>query len=140
VDDVALMRGAIRGMLEALGDKHTAYMDPEQHRVSQMPMDGEYEGIGAWVDTTGEYLVIISPMPGSPAEKAGVKANDMIIAVDGEDMTGIDGNLVLRASWPGQYGCNPDHPAPGAGRTDRYHHHPREDHWYPVSPAQDAGK
>jgi carboxyl-terminal processing protease len=96
VDDTALMRGAIRGMLEALGDKHTAYMDPEQHRISQMPMDGEYEGIGAWVDITGEYLVIISPMPKSPAEKAGVKAGDTIIAVDGEDMTGIDGNLVLR--------------------------------------------
>jgi carboxyl-terminal processing protease len=59
-------------------------------------MDGEYEGIGAWVDTTGDYVKIVSPMPGSPAEKAGLKANDIIIKVDGEDMTGIDGNLVLR--------------------------------------------
>lgn len=96
IDDVALMRGAIRGMLEALGDKHTAYMDPEQYRVSQMPMDGEYEGIGAWVDITGDYLEIISPMEGSPAEKAGIKAGDTIIKVDGEDQTGVDGNLVLR--------------------------------------------
>lgn len=96
IDDTALMRGAISGMLEALGDKHTAYMDPEQYRVSQMPMDGEYEGIGAWVDITGDFLVIISPMPDSPAEKAGIKVGDTIIAVDGEDMTGVDGNLVLR--------------------------------------------
>lgn len=96
IDDTALMRGAISGMLEALGDKHTAYMDPEQYRISQMPMDGEYEGIGAWVDITGDFLVIISPMPDSPAEKAGIKAGDTIIAVDGEDMTGVDGNLVLR--------------------------------------------
>jgi carboxyl-terminal processing protease len=96
VDDVALMRGAISGMLEALGDKHTSYMDPEQFKTSQRSLDGEYQGIGAWVDITGEYLVIISPMPASPAEKAGVKANDTIIAVDGNDMTGVDGQLVLQ--------------------------------------------
>jgi carboxyl-terminal processing protease len=56
----------------------------------------EYEGIGAWVDISGDYLKIISPMPGSPAEKAGLEAGDIVIAVDGEDMTGIDGDLVLK--------------------------------------------
>ena len=59
-------------------------------------MEGDYEGIGAWVDITGEYLAIISPMPGSPAEKAGLKAGDIVVAIDGEDMTGIPGDLVLR--------------------------------------------
>ena len=96
VDDQALMRGAIRGMLEALGDQHTSYMDPDEYNQANMPMDGEYEGIGAWVDVTGDYVKIISPMPDSPAEKAGLKADDIVIKVDGEDMTGIDGNLVLR--------------------------------------------
>ncbi len=96
VDDTALMRGAIRGMMESLGDQHSSYMDPDEYRQANMPMDGEYEGIGAYVDTTGEFLIITSPMPGSPAEKAGLKSGDTIIKVDGEDMTGIDGNLVLR--------------------------------------------
>jgi carboxyl-terminal processing protease len=96
IDDTALMRGAIRGMLEALGDQHTSYMDPDQFRQANLPMDGEYEGIGAYVDITGEYLVITSPMPNSPAEKAGLRPGDVIIAVDGDDMTGVDGNLVLR--------------------------------------------
>jgi carboxyl-terminal processing protease len=96
VDDEALMRGAIRGMLDALGDQHTSYMDPDQYRQANIPLEGEYEGIGAWVDPTGEYLTIVSPMPGSPAEKAGLKPGDKVIAVDGEDMTGIDGNLVIR--------------------------------------------
>ncbi len=96
VDDVELMRGAIRGMLGALNDQHTSYMDPDQYKQANAPLVGEYEGIGAWVDTTGEYLKIISPMPNSPAEKAGLKPNDLIIAVDDNDMTGIDGNLVLR--------------------------------------------
>ena len=95
VDQEAMMRGAIRGMLESLGDQHTAYMDPEMFERANAELEGEeYEGIGAWVDTTKDYLTVISPMPGSPAEKAGLKPNDKIIAVDGDDMTGIDGELV----------------------------------------------
>jgi carboxyl-terminal processing protease len=96
LDDEALMRGAIRGLMEALGDQHSSYMDPDQYRQANIPMEGEYEGIGAWVDTNTEYLTIVSPMPDSPAEKAGLKPGDQIIAIDGEDMTGIDGNLVIR--------------------------------------------
>lgn len=96
VDNVALMRGAISGMLDALEDPHTSYMSPFQYEQANIPMSGEYEGIGAWVDPTGKYLEIISPMPDSPAEKAGLKPGDKVIAVDGEDMTGVDGNLVIR--------------------------------------------
>jgi carboxyl-terminal processing protease len=96
VDDQALMRGAIQGMLGALDDQHTSYMDPDQYNQANIPMEGEYEGIGAWVDPNAEYLTIVSPMPNSPAEKAGLKPGDQIIGIDGEDMTGIDGNLVIR--------------------------------------------
>ncbi|NOY98496.1 MAG: S41 family peptidase [Chloroflexi bacterium] len=96
VDDTKLMEGAIRGMLESLGDQHTSYMDPDQYLQANMDIEGEYNGIGAWVDSTGEYLTIVSPMPDSPAEQAGLKPGDQIIAVDGEDMTGIAGELVIR--------------------------------------------
>jgi len=96
VDQTIMMRGAISGMLESLGDPHTSYMDPEMFRQQNTPLQGEYEGIGAWVDVTGEYVIIISPMPGSPAEKQGLKPDDQVIAVDGEDMAGVEGNLVLR--------------------------------------------
>ncbi len=96
VDNTALMRGAISGMLDALGDQHTSYMDPDQYMQANIPMNGEYEGIGAWVDTTSEYLTIISPMPNSPAETAGLLPGDQVIMIDGEDMTGIDGSLVIR--------------------------------------------
>jgi len=96
VDKTLLMRGAITGMLESLNDPHTSYMDPEMYRQQSAPLEGEYEGIGAWVDVSGEFLTIISPMPGSPAEIKGLKTDDQVIAVDGEDMTGIAGDLVLR--------------------------------------------
>jgi carboxyl-terminal processing protease len=95
VDDVELMRGAISGMVDALDDPQSYYMDPDHFSQSLMPLDG-YEGIGAWVDPDGEYLVIIAPMPGSPAEEAGLEPGDQVIAIDGDDMTGIDGNLVIR--------------------------------------------
>ncbi len=96
VDDTMLMRGAISGMLAALGDKHTTYMDPTEFKQANTSLDGEYEGIGAWVDITGDYVMIISPMKGSPAEAAGLRPNDAVIAIDGEDMTGIPGELVLQ--------------------------------------------
>ena len=89
VDDVELMRGAIRGMMDALGDKQTFYMDPIVYETETSSLQGEYEGIGAYVDTDGEYLTIISPIAGSPAETAGLRPGDKVIAIDGEDMTGV---------------------------------------------------
>jgi carboxyl-terminal processing protease len=94
VDNEQLMRGAIRGMLGSLGDQHTSYLDPSQYEQSTSFLQGEYEGIGAFVDVTGDYLTIVSPMKGSPAESAGLQSGDKVIAVDGEDVTGIDGEIV----------------------------------------------
>ena len=90
-----LEQAALRGMVEALGDPHTAYLDPFELQQSDLSLEGNYEGIGAWVDTTTEYVTIIAPMPDSPAEKAGLLAGDVVIAIDGEDMTGVDGNVVV---------------------------------------------
>jgi len=90
------MQGAISGMLNSLGDQHTSYMDPDTYTQANSSIEGSYDGIGAWVDTTGDYLAIVSPMPGSPAEEVGLKPGDLVIAIDGEDMTGIDGDLVIR--------------------------------------------
>jgi carboxyl-terminal processing protease len=96
VDNIKLMQGAINGMMESLGDKHSTYMDPQTYKDANSELSGSYEGIGAYVDTTTDYLTVISPIPGSPAEKAGIQAGDKIIKIDGEDMTGIDGELARR--------------------------------------------
>lgn len=97
VDDLSLMQGAIRGMLDSLGDKHTGYMTPMEYEQATTPLDGSYTGIGAWVDTSGELLTIISPMPDSPAEKAGLKPGDEIIAIDGKDVSGTDPSITLQS-------------------------------------------
>jgi carboxyl-terminal processing protease len=87
VDDEKMMQGAIRGMMDSLGDPHSGYMDPVEYSDATAPLEG-YSGIGAWVNTEGKYLTITEPMKGSPAETAGIKAGDQIIAIDGVDMTG----------------------------------------------------
>ncbi|MEZ0396968.1 MAG: S41 family peptidase [Anaerolineales bacterium] len=94
LDDNALMEGAIRGMMEALNDPYSGYWDVRETQDANNAMSGEYDGIGAYVDTGGEYLTIINPIPGTPAEAAGLRPGDQIIAVDGEDVTGVDPDLV----------------------------------------------
>ena len=95
VDDVKLMRGAISGMMEALGDPHSAYMDPITYEFFQTSLSGELEGIGAMVEQSGDYARVVSPLPGSPAEKVGVRPGDLIVQVDGEDVAGLDYLLVV---------------------------------------------
>jgi carboxyl-terminal processing protease len=88
VDDEKMMQGAIRGMMDSLGDPHSGYMNPTEYSDATAPLEG-YSGIGAWVSTEGEFLTITEPMKGSPAEAAGIKAGDEILAVDGVSMTGV---------------------------------------------------
>ena len=95
-DQVTLMRRALLGMVEALDDPYTNYFDPELSERWNTQLSGEYEGIGAWVDVETEFLTIISPIKNTPAERAGLRSGDQIIAVDGNDMTGVDPNLVLK--------------------------------------------
>jgi len=96
VNDIDLMQGSIRGMMESLGDPYSTYLDPAQFREQNSPLEGEYTGIGAWVDTSGEFLVIISPMPNSPAEDAGLEPGDTVLKIDNQDVTDLDPSLVLR--------------------------------------------
>jgi carboxyl-terminal processing protease len=96
LNETQFMRAALQGMMLSLDDPYTGYLDPEISRQWDIDLSGEYEGIGAWVDTTAEYLTIISPIPGSPAEAAGLQAGDRVIAIDGDDMTGIDGSIVIQ--------------------------------------------
>ncbi len=106
VDDTTLVQGAIRGMMDALGDPHTGYWTPQETTDAGMAMQGEYDGIGAYVDTRGDYLTITKPIPGYPAEQAGLQIGDQIIAVDGVDVTGMDPDLVRMTRVMGPAGTD----------------------------------
>ena len=94
LDPDNLTEGAIRGMLAALDDPHASYLSPEQHSREQEGYRGYFEGIGAQVTLTEAGLTVIAPIPGAPAEKAGIRAGDLILAVDGED---IDGQTLIES-------------------------------------------
>jgi carboxyl-terminal processing protease len=91
------MQGAIRGMLDSLGDSILAIFDQMNTNQANAPLHGDYDGIGAWVDSHRRLSAITSPMDGSPAEAAGLQAGDQIVAVDGQDVSGVDPAIVLRS-------------------------------------------
>jgi carboxyl-terminal processing protease len=97
IDPELLIQGAMHGMMESLGDRHSMYLTPGELTQLSISQEGSYEGIGAWVDTSGDFITIISPMAGSPAEEAGVKTGDIVIAIDGEDLTGVNPDIALQS-------------------------------------------
>lgn len=89
LDDTQLMQGAIRGMMESLGDPATSYLTPKEYEIFfASDLAGDFEGIGAYVEMAGDYLRIVSPIPGSPAEAVGILPGDLVIQVDNEDIAG----------------------------------------------------
>ncbi|MEJ5197286.1 MAG: S41 family peptidase [Anaerolineae bacterium] len=79
---------AIRGIVERLGDQHTAFVDPKSAAIFNSDIEGSFEGIGAQVELAeGGGVRLRYLFPNQPAEKAGLKAGDIIIAVDGKDIT-----------------------------------------------------
>lgn len=88
LDEEKMLQGALKGMVDSLEDEYTTYMTPDEFKQSTDNLSGEYEGIGALVNTEGEFLTVTEPLPNSPALKAGLLPGDQIIAVDGEDVTG----------------------------------------------------
>ena len=85
-----LADGAVRGILAALDDPHASYLSAEQHSRDQEGYRGYFEGIGAQVALTEDgQLTVIAPIPGAPAEAAGILPGDVILEVDGESIAGL---------------------------------------------------
>ena len=105
VDRTKVVQGAIRGMIQALGDPYSAYLTSDEYRDSLLGISGQFEGIGAEIATQGSdgtegcsplgstcRLVVTKPIAGSPADKAGVKVGDVVVSVDGSALDGLTVN------------------------------------------------
>ena len=88
-DTQDLVYGAVRGMVKAVGDPYTNYMDPEESEEFASGIEGSFEGIGAELGMRDNILTVIAPINGMPAEKAGLRAGDRIIKINDEMTTDI---------------------------------------------------
>jgi carboxyl-terminal processing protease len=97
LDDKALAYGAIDGLTDAVGDTgHTSFMTPEERKSRDSSLAGSYVGIGAEMDVTADGLpLVVGVFRGSPAESAGLRTGDIMVAVDGRDTTGSDLDTVI---------------------------------------------
>jgi len=98
VDSTKLVDGALQGMVSTL-DPHSAYMPPDVYREIQVDTKGEFGGLGIQIGMKENRLVVISPIEGTPADRAGVKAGDLITEIEGtttKNMTLVDAVNKLR--------------------------------------------
>ncbi|MEX2356342.1 MAG: S41 family peptidase [Thermaerobacterales bacterium] len=94
VDIDALVEGAIQGALEILDDPHTTYFDSEALTRFQEDIDGRYSGVGMTIRSEDSQIVVVSPISGSPADQAGLRSGDVIVAVDGQPVAGLQADAV----------------------------------------------
>ncbi len=98
VNSKDLIYGAVKGMLEAL-DPHSAFMPPEAFREMQVETHGSFGGLGIEITVKDRMLTVVSPIEGTPADRAGIQAGDRIVKIEGQvtkDMTLMDAVRKLR--------------------------------------------
>lgn len=88
VSKTKLTEGAIKGLLEQLDDPYTVYMNAKLAAQFEESLDSSFQGIGAEISEVDGKIIIVSPFKDSPAEKAGLRSNDRIVSIEGEDTTG----------------------------------------------------
>ena len=95
VDDHKLIEAALDGMLTSL-DPHSGYLSPDGYDDMQDQTKGEYGGLGIEITSEDGVVKVISPMDGTPADKAGIKAGDYITAVNGDSVLGLSVNDAVK--------------------------------------------
>ncbi len=95
VDQEELLRGAIKGVLASLDD-YSQYYTPEEYKEFLSEVEGKYFGIGVEIKNVGKKIIVVTPLEGSPAMKAGLRPLDEIVKVDGEPISGLTMLEVVR--------------------------------------------
>ncbi len=96
LDKTQMTYGALSGLVDSLGDTdHSRFMTPKMVQAQTNFTNGTFEGIGAEVESKNGHIVIVAPIDGSPAQKAGLKPGDVILKVNGEDVSGQDVSTVV---------------------------------------------
>ncbi len=95
INETEMFYGAVQGMVASLGDPYSVYMPPTDAENFARDLSGELEGIGAEIGVKNEQLLVITPLPETPAEKAGLKPGDKILAIDDEITLGMDVNTAV---------------------------------------------
>lgn len=94
-DQDALVQGAINGLLDSLKDPYTVYLSPEDLKYFTSFVEGDYVGIGIQIQPGGDYPRVVNTFEGTPASAAGIKPGDLVIKVNGKDISGEPlGNVV----------------------------------------------
>lgn len=89
LDQTALLTGLKKGLVEAAGDPYTTYLDAEEAKAFSEQLSGAFSGIGAELGKEGTNIVVVAPISGFPAEKAGLRSRDVVVSIDGQDATNI---------------------------------------------------
>ena len=91
VDEDALETGMLKGLFEGLGDPYSYYMTPSEYEQTMISLTGVYSGVGVTISAGDSgYVEVVTPTKGSPAEEAGIRKGDLILAVDGTEYIGAD--------------------------------------------------
>lgn len=89
ISDKDLFYGALSGIVASVDDPYTVFLDPETTKKFEESLSGSFDGIGAEIGKKNEQIVIMAPLPDTPAERAGLKTKDMILAIDKKTTAGI---------------------------------------------------
>ena len=95
-DEKKMLYGAVRGILQAWGDPYTRFLDPAQLKEEEIEVQGEYGGLGIYIAQKDGRTLVISPIEGTPAERAGLKPNDEIVKIGEEVILGWDQDRVVK--------------------------------------------
>ena len=101
INTETLSHGAIRGMLQALDDPYNSFLNADEYTIYSSDFHGTFEGIGAYITVKEGKLSVIAPITDSPAEKAGIKAGDIILEIDGETVENMSfAEAILKIRGP----------------------------------------